>query len=515
METQALTLIDPKFLQIPQEHWALLMPFLLVFGGACLSLALSVVVPGRYTMVIPGVTFVSLVAAIASAMCAATKAPEVLFSGMLLSDAFTHYASVVFLSTSALVTLYSHRYLQRQNLNYPEYYILLALSALGMMLMASSLNLILLFIALELMSISVYVLVGFRRNDRRSNEASVKYYILGSAASAILLYGAALLYGATLSVDIREIALRATQSGSVFNPLFLLGILCVLIGFLFKVASVPFHMWMPDVYDGAPTPITGFMTTGLKAAVFIAFARVLSSLAGAPLLSPQMVVSLHDILWISAALTMFLGNLVALQQTNVKRMLAYSSIAHTGYLLIGLMAGPANPDAFAAVFFYISVYAAMNVGAFAVLTVLSQAGDSGLELSDLSGLSARHPWLSFSLAVFLFSMAGLPPTAGFAAKYYLFYSAVQTGEIWLVVLAVLCSAIAAYYYLRVLVFLYMKEPLNQGSAPALVFSKGAAVTLALTVAFVLKLGIMPEKALGILNELFKTKPQSTASLPPR
>jgi NADH-quinone oxidoreductase subunit N len=381
-----------------------------------------------------------------------------------------------------------------------------------MMLLSSSLNLIIVFIALELMSVSVYVLVGFRRNDRRSNEASVKYYILGSAASAILLYGAALLYGATTSVDMGEIAQRVAQGGAGLNPLVLLGILCVLVGFLFKIASVPFHMWMPDVYDGAPTPITGFMTTGLKAAVFISLVRVMASLTTVGALPQPALDSLHHVLWISALLTMLIGNLIALQQTNLKRMLAYSSIAHSGYLLVGLLAGLQSPEGYAAVFFYIVVYALMNVGAFAVLSVLSQSGDSGLELSDISGLSEKHPWLSFALAVFLFSMAGLPPTAGFTAKYALFYSAIQTGEVWLVVLAVLCSTIAAYYYLRVLVYLYMKEPVGQGSAAPLVFSKGATLTLALTVALVLKLGVLPSAALQKVNGLFKTAPpQNTVS----
>jgi NADH-quinone oxidoreductase subunit N len=507
------TLIDPKLLQLSAQQLTLLTPYLVVFGGICLAILVSVVPTLKPKWSVPGLILASLLGGIAASIQCAGLPPETLFSGMLLSDGLAGYANVLFLSSAALVCLYSFRYLERQALALPEYYILLALSALGMMLMASSLNLIVIFIALELMSLAVYVLVGFRRNDRRSNEAGVKYYILGSAASAVLLYGAALLYGATLSIDIREIAQRVAQSGQLFNPMLLIGLLCVLVGFLFKIASVPFHMWMPDVYEGAPTPVTGFMTTGLKAAAFITLVRILASLTSVPVLSTNVAMSFHHILWASALLTMFIGNVVALQQTNLKRMLAYSSIAHTGYLLVGLVAGPTNPEAYTAVLFYILVYAIMNLGAFAVLSVLSQPGDSGLELNDLSGLSHKHPMLALSLAVFMFSMAGLPPFAGFTSKYYLFYSAIGSGEIWLVVLAVLCSAIAAYYYLRVLVFMYMREPVSQAASVAVPTSKGATIALAVTLLLVLQLGLMPKSTLQLVGGLLKSAPQATASLP--
>jgi NADH-quinone oxidoreductase subunit N len=516
VENSALTpvLLNPAFLQLPAHQLALLMPYLIVFGGICLAVIVSVIPALQPRWSVPGLIIATLLAGIASSIQCAQAAPELLFSGMLLSDSLSHYANVLFLGAAILVCLFSFRYLERQALALPEYYLLLAFSALGMMLMASSLNLIIIFIALELMSLSVYILVGFRRNDRRSNEAAVKYYILGSAASAVMLYGAALLYGATLSIDIREITERVSQSGQIFNPMLLIGLLCVMVGFLFKIASVPFHMWMPDVYEGAPTPITGFMTTGLKAAVFVTFVRILSSLAGAPVFTTNVAMSFHNILWISALLTMFIGNVVALQQTNVKRMLAYSSIAHTGYLLVGLVAGPTNPEAFTAVLFYVLVYAVMNLGAFAVLSVLSQQGDTGLELGDLSGLSQKHPWLALSLAVFMFSMAGLPPTAGFTSKYNLLYSAIGAGEIWLVVLAVLCSAIAVYYYLRVLVFMYMRDPVTQAATAPIRTSKGATIALAVTLALVLQMGLMPSSTLSLVGGLLKSKPAATAAALP-
>lgn len=507
-------LIDPALLQLPSEHLFLLMPLLIVFGGACLAMMVSVFPAFQPRYSVPGIILASLVGAAASSLVLADGPATALFGGMYLSDAMTHYSNILFLGAAALVTLVSFRYLERQGLAYSEYYLLVVLSALGMMLMASSQNLIIIFIALELMSLAVYTLVGFRRNDRRSNEAAVKYYILGSAASAVLLYGAALLYGATLSVDIREIALRVSVTGSAFNPLILIGLLCVLIGFLFKIASVPFHMWMPDVYEGAPTPVTGFMTTGLKAAVFVTLLRVMVSLTQAPVLTGSVATSFHTVFWVSALVTMFLGNILALQQTNLKRMLAYSSIAHTGYLLVALTAAPVNPDAYSSVLFYVFIYAVMNLGAFAVLSAISLPGDSGLELNDLSGLASKHPWLATSFAIFLFSMAGLPPTAGFSSKYFLLSSAVQAGETWLVVFAVICSAIAAYYYLRVMVFMYMKDPVGQvGSAP-IKTSKGVVVAVALTVVLVLQLGLLPSAAMDRMHKILKGPLHQTAAIAP-
>ncbi len=495
METLPLNLIDPATLQLSSAQLQALLPYLIFFGGICLALILSVVPAAKPTVTTPVICALSMVASAASLLISAS--PEPLFGGMLLTDTFAHFGNALFLACGVCAILLSYRYLEKQKLNYPEYYLLLSFSVLGMMLMASTLNLMVLFIALELMSLSVYVLVAFRRNDRRSNEAGVKYFILGSAASAILLYGAALVYGATLSVDLLEVSKRTLQSSAVNSPLLVLGMLCLLVGFLFKVASVPFHTWMPDVYDGAPTPITALMTTGLKAAVFITLIRVVSTWVGTPVAGV-----FHAVLWFSAAATFFVGNVVALKQTNVKRMLAYSSIAHTGYLLIGILAGPTHPEAFAAVLFYVTVYAIMNLGAFAVLTVLAGYGDTGLELADLSGLSERHPWLSFALACFLFSMTGLPPTAGFTAKYFLFYSAIQSGEIWLVVLAVLCSAIGAYYYLRVVVHLYMRDPVGQFATFKV--SRGAIVTLGLTLALVFQLGLVPGNALRWMGGLIST-----------
>lgn len=476
------------------------MPFLVVLGGCCIALVLSVYPRLKPSVTVPVVLIVSFLAAIAAFCPLMDQPPTPLFGGMLLADPFTALACFFFLITGAAVTFFSRAYLVRQGIDHADYYTLLGLSVLGMMIMVSSVNLVIIFLGLELMSLAVYVLVGFRRNDRRSNEAALKYFILGSAASAVMLFGSALLFGATGSLDIQEMAMRLVRGGAnAQNPLFVAGLICVLIGFLFKVASVPFHMWMPDVYEGAPAPITGFMTTGLKGAVVISLLRVFGSLVSVPALSPAVTLALHNILWVSAIATMFLGNVAALQQTNLKRMLAYSSIAHSGYLLVGFVSGAQNPEAMSAILFYIVIYAIMNLGAFAVVTAVAQKGDSGLELNDLSGLSAKHPLLAFLLAVFLFSMAGLPPTAGFTAKYYLFYSAIQAGETWLVVLAVLCSAIGAYYYLRVVVALYMRDAIAGSPLANLKASRAAVTTAFAALLLVLQLGVYPAPVLEFLR----------------
>ncbi|MEK7690076.1 MAG: NADH-quinone oxidoreductase subunit N, partial [Bdellovibrionota bacterium] len=391
---------------------------------------------------------------------------------------------IVFLFSGLITTLASTAYLDRENLQYPEYYVLTLFATVGMMLMASSLDLIAIFISLEIMSLAVYVLVGFRRVDRRSNEAALKYFILGSVASAVLLYGTALLYGATQTTNLREIFLRLHERPELMTSVFALGACLLVAGFLFKVAAFPFHMWMPDVYEGAPTPVTGFMTTGLKAAAFAVFARALALIGYGDGLSDFLQTKLHDLLWVCALATMLVGNLAALKQTNLKRMLAYSSIAHTGYILVGFIAARGTGAAgFAPVVLYMIAYTIMNLGAFAVLSAISSKNDAGVNLHDLSGLSQTRPAMAFALTVFLFSMAGVPPTAGFVAKYLLFSGAVRGGEVVLVVLAVLTSAVAAYYYLRAMVFMYMKDPITLASTDPRGFfaMPGAVIAIVLTV----------------------------------
>jgi NADH-quinone oxidoreductase subunit N len=348
-----------------------------------------------------------------------------------------------------------------------------------MMLMASAGDLIVVFLSLELMSLSLYVLAGLFKTRLTSAEASMKYFLLGAFATSFLLYGIALIYGATGSTNLDRIAASAAAKGG--DPLVLIGLGLLLVGFGFKISSVPFHMWAPDVYEGAPTTITALIATGSKAAAFAALIRVL-------------VVALRGVqpdwsalLWGVAALTMTIGNVVALAQSNLKRMLAYSSIAHAGYMLMGLVAGGA-PGA-GAVLFYLLAYTFTTVGAFGVIALCARAGEDAVEVGDYAGLARRHPVLAATLTLFLLSLIGIPPLAGFVAKFYLFGSAVRAGYIWLTVIAVLNSAVAAYYYLRVIVYMYMREPEGEGLAVAPSFAGGLALAVAL-VGIVL-LGVIP------------------------
>jgi NADH-quinone oxidoreductase subunit N len=499
--TAALTTIRPELLSMTEPQLRALLPYLIVLGGSLLAILVSAV--RAFNPKWPVFLLTLLIAASGSVQARVLLATGgggseggalLLFNDTLVSDAYSNFFIILFLSAVGLTALSSFRYLDREKLQHPEYYVLLLLSALGMMVLSAALDLVVLFVALELMSLMVYSLVGFRRADRRSNEAAIKYFILGSAASAVLLYGVALLYGAVGTTGIRGILSFVQAHPGGVTPLFSLGAWLVILGFLFKVASVPFHMWMPDVYEGAPAPVTGFMTTGLKAAAFAGFVRVFVYLGYGKGLSATIESHIHDILWVCAVLTMVFGNLIALAQTNMKRMLAYSSIAHTGYLLVGLLAASRSTQGYAPVVVYLVAYAVMNLGAFVILAVLAAREDAGLNLHDLSGLARRHPWLAFSMAVFLFSMAGIPPTAGFAAKYLLFYSAIQANEVPLVVISVLCSAISVYYYLRVLVYMYMREP--AGSPAATRVSLWAGIAIAAMVLVTFQIGVLPSRVMG-------------------
>ncbi len=490
MNSEAIT-IRPELLTLTAEQIKVLIPYFVLFGGTMATLLLGTIkiVPPKWP-----VLFLSMVTCIVSLYFFGNLSGSesvLLFNQAMVVDRFAIFFNILFLLAAVFTFLISTHYLDKEDLQYPEYYMLILFSVLGMMLMVSSLDLVVLFIALELMSLAVYVLVGFRRSDRRSNEAALKYFILGSVASAVLLYGAALLYGVTGTTQIEKILAYSKAQPAFISPVFVIGAALVMVGFLFKVAAVPFHMWMPDVYEGAPVPVTGFMTTGLKAAAFATFLRVFLNLYGAE--SADFGQAMHHVLWVVAVLTMVIGNVVALTQTNLKRMLGYSSIAHTGYLLVGIVSGQTSGQGTAPLVIYIASYVIMNLGAFAVLTIMSRRDDSGLNLHDLSGLAKRRPGLAFGMAVFLLSMAGIPPTAGFMAKYLLFYSAIQAGEIILVIIGVLCSAVSVYYYLRVIVYMYMREPADSMAEPRMTVPAALAVTA--MVLLTLQVGVMPQQML--------------------
>jgi NADH-quinone oxidoreductase subunit N len=371
-----------------------------------------------------------------------------------------------------------------------EYYALVLLSTSGMAFMAAANDLIVIFLALEIMSVAVYVLAGTLRGDARSAEAALKYFLLGAFASAFFLYGIAFFYGATGSTRLDVIARAVAADGS--SPYLLLGTALVLVGFGFKVALAPFHLWTPDVYEGSPTAITALMAVGVKAAGFAAFARVFSQALGATAAHWS---------WLLAALavlTMTIGNVTAVSQTSVKRMLAYSSIAHAGYALVGLVVG--TPAGGAALLFYLAVYAAMNVGAFGVLAALGRRGEPNENLADMAGVGFRQPVLGLAMVVFMLSLAGIPPTAGFEGKFYLFSAAVDAGWVWLAVISVVNSLVSVYYYFGVLVQMYMVEgtkPLvRAASRPALL------ATILIAVAATMLLGLFPAGAMDLARTSF-------------
>ena len=407
------------------------------------------------------------------------------FYGAIQIDNFSVFFKIVIIAGAFIVTLMSMDYLRRNDIQVCEYYTLLLFATVGMTLLASASDLITIFIAIEIMSLSVYVLVGIRRNEPFAIEAALKYFILGSFASGILVYGIALVYGASRSLNLAQIAFAAA-SGRILEPnLFTIGMGLILVGFGFKVASVPFHMWAPDVYQGAPAPITAFMSMGVKAAAFAAAIRVFMVAFNEhmPIWQP--------IVWWLAVLTMLAGNLMALMQENIKRMLAYSSIAQAGYLLVGLAVG--GEQAGAAMLYYLAAYAFMNLGAFGVIVAVS-GGDKELEnIPDWSGLAYRHPVMGAAMALCLFSLIGMPPTAGFFAKFYLFYSAVAAGDVPIVIIGVIASMISLYFYLKVIVTMYMRDP-DREIVPA---TPNVSVRLGVLLSCfaVLYLGIVPGIAL--------------------
>jgi len=417
--------------------------------------------------------------------------PAYSFQRMLVVDNFSVFFHFILLTAAGLSVLMSVDYLREKGMESGEYYALILLSVLGMILMSSGLNLVILFLGLEILSLSLYILSGFNRNDARSIESSLKYFLLGAFATGFLLYGMALIYGSVGSLGLEEIAASLRNSNPSPGTMFFMGIGLLIVGFGFKVASVPFHIWVPDVYEGAPTPVTAFMSIGAKASGFAALMRVFFfALQGVS-------VDWVWVFWVLSAVTMTLGNVAAISQTNIKRMLAYSAVAHTGYVLIGMVAE--NSLGLQGMLFYFLAYAFMNLGAFTVVILLERSGEEALLIENYSGLGSKKPFYAVAMAVFMFSLAGIPPTAGFMGKFYLFSSAVRAGYIWLAVLGVLNSLISVYYYLRIVVMMYMKEP----GESAWHFSFSAGLMLVLLIAFfaTLYLGIFPSFSFSFIQKV--------------
>jgi NADH-quinone oxidoreductase subunit N len=425
------------------------------------------------------VALIGTLAALLSVFAMAQN-PGTAFSGMVRVDAFGIFFHVVVIAIAAVVILSSYEYMAVQRIRAGEYYGLILFSTVGMCLMSSAVELVLIFIALEISSIATYVLAGFRRRDAASSESSLKYFLLGSFATAFFLYGVALMFGATGSTNIS--AIRDALGSGPIPPLAYVAVALMFVGIGFKVASAPFHIWTPDVYEGAPAPIVGLLSTGPKAAAFAVLLRVLIE-TKAP--------GWFWMIWISAALSMTLGNLGALVQDNVKRLLAYSSIAHAGYLLAAFAAYPQLGVSPA--MFYSAAYAAMNVGAFAVVSHFANLGEKYVTLEDYSGLGRKSPVLAATFTFFLMSLIGIPITGGFFAKFYVVNATMKSGLVGLSIILVLNSAIGAYYYLRVIVVMYMREPRSDVAVTPL--PAAAALAIAVCVFATLYLGVLPGQIL--------------------
>ncbi len=468
------------------EYLRLLPEIVLALAGT-LVMVLEPLTPARRKRWLGYLGQAGLWAALAGAV-AAHSSPGPAFSGLVVVDGFATFFRVLVIAAAILVALCSYGYLRREEADRGEYYALLLYSVAGQCLMAAANELVLMFIGLEISSIASYILAGYLRGDKRANEAAIKYFLLGSFATAFLLYGIALLYGATGSTVLDTIGAVLSRRGA--GLLVSAAAALMLTGLAFKVSVAPFQIWAPDVYQGAPAPVAAFLSAGPKAAAFAIFMRVWFT-AFLPVSDRW-----TPLLWASALATMVVGNFAALTQTNVKRLLGYSSIAHAGYVLVAITAH--SEVGTAAVMFYLAAYVFMNVGAFAVVGYLAGRGEQRLEIDDLAGLGARQPVTAALMTIYLLSLIGVPATGGFFGKFYVFRAALHSGLAWLTVLGLLASAVAAYYYLRLLVVMYMREP---AEAAEPLPPPGAALKLALwaCAAGTLLLGLYPSAILGVVN----------------
>jgi NADH-quinone oxidoreductase subunit N len=491
----------------PDVNFGLILPELIICGVAVLVMLVDAFARPSQRWLTGGISLAGLVGAGAATVWMWmnwTNDPPRGFHDMIVLDELRLSFTLIFLLVSALTVLISMVWVENEKLPAGEFHALLLFATAGMMLMASGNDLVIIFLGLEILSIATYVMAGFRRADLRSNESSLKYFILGSFSSAFLLYGIALIYGGVGTTNISQMA--AGLSAARYPALMYAGAAMMLVGFGFKVATAPFHIWTPDVYEGAPTPVTAFMAAGPKAAGFASFLRVF--IFGFPFVATAG--SSINSAWVSALvlmaiITMSVGNIVAIVQNNVKRMLAYSSIAHAGYALVGFIAagttgGTQRDNALASVAFYMLTYALMTVGAFAIVTLIARTNDRRTDVEDYSGIGFRAPALAFTLSLFLLSLLGLPLTAGFMGKVMVFRAALNEGFYVLVVIAVLNTAISAYYYLRLIIVMFFRERTVEWNAPHVPAS--AALAIIITVVGVFYLGLFPNKVI----DAFQKKP---------
>ncbi|HSL19931.1 MAG TPA: NADH-quinone oxidoreductase subunit N [Vicinamibacterales bacterium] len=462
-----------------------IIPILIVSLSACAAMVAEAFRRPGESMPIGGLGLIGLFGAAASSIFLWNR--DAAGFGVIRADNFALFFNLVLVAVGVLTIMLSGQSVERERLPQGEYYALTLFSIAGMMMMAAATDLLVIFLALEILSLAVYVLTGIRRASAVGAEAAFKYFLLGSFSSAFFLYGIAFTFVITGSTRLEtvgmELAARSMQPGI----LTVLAVGLLLVGFAFKVSAVPFHMWTPDAYEGAPTVVTGFMSTGVKAAAFAAFVRVFLS-AFEPMRGDWV-----PMLWAIAVATMIIGTVVGVVQSNVKRMLAYSSIAHAGYVLVGLVA--ANTAGKAAVLFYLAAYAVTNLGAFGVIAVLGTRDNRHDDIRDFAGLFNRRPGLAALMTVFLLSLGGFPPMAGFIGKWYVFSAAVSEGYYWLAIIGVLTSVVSVFYYLRIVVMMFMTE--GPEAAPLPVVSRAGMAALAIAMVGVFYLGVLPTRLLEI------------------
>ena len=476
-----------------------ILPELIVVASACLVLVLDPLTPFSRKELLAWLSLGSLALCIGltGGQIGVLNLPLSAFSDLVVVDSYARFWKLLLYAVTGLTILMSLPYLKVEGLHLGEYYGFILLSLSGMMVMVSGADLLTIYLGTELMSLSLYVMAGLKRSSARSLEASAKYFVLGAFSSGLLLYGISLLYGLTGSTRLSAIA-GALSAKGLDDPMLLIATILLTVGFGFKLAVVPFHMWTPDVYQGAPTAVTAFMAVASKAASFAAFLRVFVEGLGGLRADWSILFVLLSVL------TLALGNIVAIVQTNIKRMLAYSSIAHAGYALIGLAAaGRSGGDAggtigIASVMLYLTFYAFMTLGAFALIGMFRKGGLEGDEIEDFTGLAKRQPLAAFIMLVFMVSLTGIPPTAGFIGKFYVFMAAVQTGLSWLAAVGLMFSAISAYYYMRVVMLMYMREPeASAAESSHLVPSPALSIVLACAVAGVIIFGLYPSPVVSL------------------
>lgn len=480
---------------IPAINWASIAPELVVFITAMVVLLMGAFSPRISGGVAAGISLLGIIIGFL-VTASLWGSSELAFANMLALDNYHLFFNFIFLICTGLTILASIDYFGKSSepVEHAEYYALLLFACVGMMFMAAGTDLITIFLGLETMSIAIYILAAFVKKDMRGNEAALKYLLLGAFSTGFLLYGIALIFGATGSTNLATIYKYLSGFANISSPMLLFGMAFLIVGFGFKIASVPFHMWTPDVYEGAPTVVTAFMSAGVKAAAFASFLRVF--VYALPSLQPNWI----GILWLLAILTMTLGNLAALLQENIKRMLAYSSIAHAGYIMIGMVAAKnaAADIGTYSILYYLLAYTFMNIGAFIIVVLYGRKAEDNLNISDYAGMGYKYPVLGATMAIFMFSLAGIPPTAGFVGKFYVFAAAIKSGFVDLAIIGVINSVLSVYYYLRVTVMIYMKDP--AADTARLQFSRSATFATTIAALATLILGIFPEMFIALARQ---------------